>query len=86
MDSIKDKIFLSKKLSWKEKGILFFLKENEAKPITVHYLCEISTDGRDAIYSGIKRLKEIGVYKTEQIRDDNGQFYETCFMLDLTKL
>ena len=86
MDSIKDKIFLSKKLSWKEKGILFFLKENESKPISIQYLREISTDGKTAIYSGIKKLKDIGVLKTEQIREDNGQFYETCFMLDLTIL
>lgn len=86
MELPKDKILYSKNISWKEKGILLFLKENETKHITQQNIIDLSTDGRSSVCTGINNLKKIGVLKTEMIREDNGQFYQTCYTIGLTKL
>lgn len=69
-----DKGFLENpNLSWKAKGILAYLlsKPNNWKVIT-RDLVNRSTDGKAAVYSGLKELKEYGYYIKCPIRNEEG--------------
>lgn len=71
-----DKGFLENpNLSWKAKGVLAYLlsKPDNWKVIT-RDLVNRSTDGKSAVYSGLKELKEYGYYQKIPIRDDKGIF------------
>lgn len=82
----KEKIFSSKKLSWKEKGILLYLKDNETQQILTKDLIQSSSDGSSSVSSGLKKLKKLGILEVEEIREDNGKFYGNTFLIDLSKL
>ncbi len=70
-----DKTFLEDtRLSFKAKGILaYLLSKPDNWKVIVGNLVNSSTDGKKAIYSGLKELKDCGYYKKIPIRDENGR-------------
>lgn len=70
-----DKTFLEDtRLSFKAKGILaYLLSKPDNWKVIVGNLVNTSTDGKKAIYSGLKELKDCGYYKKIPIRDENGR-------------
>ena len=88
-----DKNMISdEKISWKAKGILAYLLSKPDGWVT--YATDIekrSTDGRDAVHSGIKELIAAGYMERKQVRD-KGQFkgyeysvYEYPIVVDSTE-
>jgi hypothetical protein len=62
------------KLSWKAKGILtYLLSKPDNWKVIVGDLIKQSTDGRDAVYAGLKELKENGYMKKYPIKNDQGK-------------
>ncbi len=70
-----DKTFLEDtRLSFKAKGILaYLLSKPDNWKVIVGNLVNSSTDGKKAIYSGLKELKDCGYYKKIPVRDENGR-------------
>ena len=70
-----DKGFLEdNRLSFKAKGLLaYVLSKPDNWKVIVKDLVNNSTDGKSAIYSGLRELKEHGYYKKEPVRDEKGQ-------------
>lgn len=62
-------------ISWKAKGILIYLlsKPNDWVLI-ISDIINHSTDGRDAVYSGIKELEKAGYVEKILERDKNNHF------------
>ncbi|MDH7577171.1 MAG: hypothetical protein QHH75_04925 [Bacillota bacterium] len=73
--AVIDKAFLSNvKLSWKAKGLLsYLLSKPDDWKIYVKDLINQSTDGRDAVYAGLKELEVQGYLERKKIRDDKGK-------------
>ncbi|NPV30747.1 MAG: hypothetical protein HPY58_14110, partial [Firmicutes bacterium] len=73
--AVIDKAFLSNvKLSWKAKGLLsYLLSKPDNWKIYVKDLINQSTDGRDAVYAGLKELEVQGYLERKKIRDDKGK-------------
>lgn len=69
-----DKTFLEDdRLSFKAKGILaYLLSKPDNWKVIVWDLVNHSGDGKAAVYSGLKELKEYGYYKKVPIRNENG--------------
>lgn len=64
-----------KKLSWKAKGILaYLLSKPDGWEIKIYDLIEKSTDGRDAVRSGMIELEENGYLKKSQNKAIDGKF------------
>ena len=62
------------RLSFKAKGILaYLLSKPDNWKVIIGNLVNSSTDGKKAIYSGLKELKDCGYYKKIPIRDENGR-------------
>ena len=65
--------FEDKRLSFKAKGILgYLLSRPDNWKVIVADLVEQSTDGKSAVYSALKELKECGYYKKVPIRNEEG--------------
>ena len=69
-----DKTFLEDdRLSYKAKGILaYLLSKPDDWKVIVGNLVNNSTDGKAAVYAGLKELKECGYYKKVPIRNESG--------------
>ena len=68
------RIFENNALSWKAKGLLgYLLSKPDNWTVLVADIIKQSTDGRDAVYSGIKELRQAGYVHKEYIRDDKGR-------------
>lgn len=69
-----DKTFLEDtRLSYKAKGILaYLLSKPDNWKVIVGNLVNYSTDGKAAVYAGLKELKECGYYEKKPIRNDDG--------------
>lgn len=62
-------------LSWKAKGILaYLLTKPDNWKVIIGDLVNRSTDGKTAIYSALKELKEQGYYIRKPIRNEKGYF------------
>jgi len=70
-----DKGFLNDdKLSFKSKGILaYLLSKPDNWKVIVGDLVNHSIDGKKAVYSGLRELKEHGYYKKIPVRDETGR-------------
>lgn len=70
-----DKGFLEdSRLSYKAKGLLaYLLSKPDNWKVIVKDLINHSKDGKKAVYSGLKELKEYGYYRKTPIRDDKRQ-------------
>lgn len=63
------RILSDPRLSWKAKGILaYLLGHSNDWQVRVTDIIKRSTDGRDAVYSAMKELREIGYAELAQIR------------------
>ena len=69
-----DKSFLEdSRLSFKAKGILaYLLSKPDNWKVIVGHLVNVSTDGKSAVYAGLKELKEYGYYEKVPIRNEQG--------------
>lgn len=76
-----NKAFLSNnEMSWKAKGILsYLLSKPDNWEVRIGDLIKQSTDGRDAVYSGLKELEKFGYIVKELIRDKNGKFSQVVY-------
>jgi hypothetical protein len=70
-----DKGFLEDdRLSFKAKGLLaYLLSKPDNWKVIVKDLVNHAKDGKKAVYSGLKELKEHGYYKKVPIRDESGR-------------
>jgi len=70
-----DKGFLEdERLSYKAKGILaYLLSKPDNWKVIIKDLINHSNDGKKAIYSGLRELKEHGYYKKIPVRDESGR-------------
>jgi len=69
-------------LSWKAKGLLaYLLTRPDDWQVRPSHLQTISDDGRDATYSGLQELHEAGHIEKRQIRDKNGHFDGTEYVV-----
>ena len=72
---IDKRIFSDNRLSWKAKGILgYLLSKPDNWKVVVGDLVKQSTDGRTAIYSGLKELIENGYIERKIHRGEDGRF------------
>lgn len=69
-----DKGFLEDdRLSFKAKGILaYLLSKPDDWKVIVGNLVNYSSDGKSAIYAGLKELKECGYYEKVPVRNESG--------------
>nr|DAR63271.1 MAG TPA: Dna polymerase B [Caudoviricetes sp.] len=72
----KFKFLEVKNLSWKAKGILIYLLTNK-NLISFHELKNISKEGNEAIYSGLKELVEKGYIS--RVKFSDGTIEYNCF-------
>lgn len=77
-DFLKDK-----RLSWKAKGIIaYIMMLPDDWELSMKELINHSTDGRDALYNGIKELRIFGYCRVTEKRRSNGTIagceYEIC--------
>lgn len=69
-----------KSLSWKAKGLLsYLLSRPEDWKVKVKHLVNQSTDGRDAVYSILKELRNAGYIQLNVSRDGNGKVTENIY-------
>lgn len=69
-----------KNLSWKAKGLLsYLLSRPEDWKVKVKHLVNQSTDGRDAVYSILKELRNAGYIQLNVARDGNGKVTENIY-------
>lgn len=69
-----------KNLSWKAKGLLsYLLSRPEDWKVKVKHLVNQSTDGRDAVYSILKELRNAGYIQLNVARDANGKVTENIY-------
>lgn len=70
------------RLSYKAKGLLAYVASHSAGyRLTVQQMISQSRDGRDAVYSGIKELVQVGYLVRVQIRNDDGTVGEVDYQL-----
>jgi len=68
------RIFANTSLSWKAKGILgYLLSKPDDWVIRISDLIKQSTDGRDAVYSGVKELRKAGYVELVDVRNESGK-------------
>ena len=72
---ILDKTFLEDDgLTWKAKGILtYLLSRPDGWEVRVSDLVKHSQDGKTAVYSALKELKEAGYYQKVPVRDEKSR-------------
>lgn len=64
-------------LSWKAKGLVAWLcSHGEGFKFTRSYIVTASVDGKDAVETGLRELREAGYLTVEQARDDAGRLAE----------
>jgi hypothetical protein len=86
---INNTICKDNRLSWKAKGIwLYAFSRPDNWTFHENDLVNQSTDGRDALRSGLKELEDTGYLRRDQNRNNSGQFgdanwtfYETPFKI-----
>ena len=72
---VDKRIFMNFDLSWKSKGLLgYLLSRPDNWRIIVADLIKQSTDGRDAVYSGLKELINARYIIRERKRSEKGRF------------
>jgi hypothetical protein len=70
------------RLSWKAKGLFgYLIGRPPGWQLRMADLIARSTDGRDAVLSGIKELEDCGYLVRHQSRNDAGQFVTTKIVL-----
>jgi len=70
------------RLSWKAKGILtYLLSKPDDWQVYVRDLVKRSTDGRDAVYSGLKELSVCGYVVSETMRNEKGKITGTAYYI-----
>lgn len=69
-------------LSWKAKGLLvYLLSKPDDWVIMLPDLIKHATDGRDSVKAGLRELERAGYLARKQIRDENGKFGHTEFVI-----
>lgn len=69
-------------LSWKAKAILLYLLHLPANwEVRVSHLVKQATDGRDAVYSALKELKNAGYVVQKKSRASNGKFLNSEYIV-----
>ena len=80
--SIYSEILRFKNISWRAKGIYFYLASiSRNRDIKQSELQKMSTEGRDAFNNAFNELIEKGYLKVFEYRDDNGKFMKKKFKL-----
>ena len=70
------------RLSFKAKGILaYLLSKPDHWQVRVSDLANHAKDGRDAIRSGLRELREAGYATLERKRDENGAYTDGCYTI-----
>ncbi len=72
--TINNSVFTDSRLSWKAKGIMgYLLSRPDDWKVIIGNLVKQSKDGRDAVYSGLKELKEYGYLEHHPVRRQDGK-------------
>ena len=72
-NSIKHYYLLDDRISWKAKGIMYFLlNADDDYDYSIQDLAQRSSDGREKVSSGIRELKQSGYRESKYIRDERG--------------
>lgn len=75
-------IMRDRNLSWKAKGIVAFMASHqEGFQVNRTFLEAAATDGKEALNSGLRELREAGYLTTEREHDEDGRFQGTSYML-----
>ena len=79
------KILLNKELSLKEKGFLILLltMQDSKESISIENIKNFICDGKSCLYSVIKKLKDLNIIKSENLRDESGRFYYTEYTINI---
>ena len=73
--TINNTIVKDNRLSWKAKGIwLYAFSRPDDWTFYVSDLINQSTDGKDAVYAGLKELEECGYLQKDQRKKEDGKF------------
>lgn len=77
-EEVSSIILNDKRLSFKEKGILFHLFDfpDKAK-VEVNFLLSCAIGGQNSLTSGLRKLKEKGYLKVKKQRNINGTIKES---------
>jgi len=74
------RIYENPNLSWKAKGLLaYLLTRPDNWKVRLSHLEKQSTDGRDAVRSGVAELKAAGYITVKRVRDESGKFAEVQY-------
>ena len=72
--TINNSVFTDQRLSWKAKGIMgYLLSRPDNWKVIVGDLVKQSKDGRDAVYAGLKELKQHGYLEHRPVRQLDGK-------------
>lgn len=69
-----------RRMSWKALGLLtYLLSHMDGFVIKMETILGVKRDGKEAVYSGLKELEELGYLRRTKIRDHAGKFVELQF-------
>lgn len=79
---ISTNILEDKNLSWKAKGLLsYLLSRPEDWTVRIQDLIKRSTDGRDAVKSALRELREVGYAELIREQDSKGRLKGTSYLI-----
>lgn len=82
---VSNNIVNDSRLDLKEKGLmLHILSKPDGWFLNVDEICKNNRDGKKAVYSGIKKLKELGYIKLKSIQDEKGKIIRWEYTINLT--
>jgi hypothetical protein len=74
---INNTICRDKRISWKAKGIwLYAFSRPDDWKFHINDLINQSTDGKEAVRSGLKELEDAGYLRREMLKDEEGRYSE----------
>lgn len=75
-------IMRDRSLSWKAKGIVAFMASHqEGFQVNRSFLEAAATDGKEALNSGLRELREAGYLTTERVHDEDGRIQGSSYVL-----
>ena len=72
-------------LSAKAKGVMMYLLSMDGQNTSIDEILKNFKDGKTAIYSALKELKESGYLEIEEQRDSKGRFTHSIYHLKISK-
>ncbi len=83
---ISNSVIRDTRLSYRARGILLdILSRPDNWRVSADSLARTGCEGRHAILSALKELREVGYMRTEKLRKDNGQFETVSIVYDTPK-